>query len=450
VATPRIAVVGRPNVGKSTLVNRLAGRRETIAEATPGVTRDRVEVQVDWAGRQVLLVDTGGYILRPKGLEESVVRQARIAAETADVILFVVDATTGITDQDEALARALRRSPQPVLVVANKVDSESQEALAAEFYGLGLGEPLGVSALHGRGSGDLLDRLVDLLPPDAEGERETETRVCIVGRPNVGKSSLFNQLVREERAVVHDEPGTTRDAVDSIVEFDGRRVRFVDTAGLRREVKTKGLEYYGLVRSLRAIDSSDVAVLVIDASEGVTSEDRRIGTRVMEEGRGVVAVLNKWDLVPSAERSDTFEKLKRELQLFPGTPVLRTSARTGMGVGRVISAVFAVEAEWRRRLSTAEVNRVLQAAVASYPPPRGRGRIRYGTQVRAAPPTFVLFGGKPSNPTYRKYLENRIREAFGFAGVPIRLSFREGERRRGASGSRAVGKSAKESKEGTG
>ncbi|HEX2267485.1 MAG TPA: ribosome biogenesis GTPase Der, partial [Actinomycetota bacterium] len=438
MTAPRIAVVGRTNVGKSTLVNRLAGRREAIAEATPGVTRDRVEVPVDWSGRRVVLVDTGGYIPRPKGLEESVVRQAQVATDTADLILFVVDATTGITDEDEVLASALRRSPKPILVVANKVDSESQEALAAEFYGLGLGEPVSVSALHGRSSGDLLDRLLELLPSNGEAQLEEETRSCIVGRPNVGKSSLFNRLVEEERAVVHDQPGTTRDAVDSIVEVDGRRLRFVDTAGLRREVKTKGLEYYGLVRSLRAIDSSDVAVLVVDASEGVTNEDRRIGTQVMDAGRGVVAVLNKWDLVPSEERSETFEELKRELKLFPGTPVLRTSAKTGMGVGRVIPAVFAVEGEWRRRISTADVNRVLQDAVAAYPPPRGSGRIRYGTQVRAAPPTFILFGGKPSNPTYRKYLENKIRGEFGFAGVPIRLSFRTAEGRRVGTRSRSA------------
>ncbi|MDP8956691.1 MAG: ribosome biogenesis GTPase Der [Actinomycetota bacterium] len=445
---PRIAVVGRPNVGKSTLINRMAGRRETIAEATPGVTRDRVDVQAEWGGRQVVLVDTGGYIRKPKGLEESVVRQAQTAAETADLILLVVDATTGITEEDDALGRVLRRSAKPVVVVANKVDSEAQEALAAEFYRLGLGEPFAVSALHGRGSGDLLDRLLELLPAESEGQLQGETRTCIVGRPNVGKSSLFNRLVREERAVVHEDPGTTRDAVDSVVQADGRFIRFVDTAGLRREVKTKRLEYYGLVRSLRAIDSSDVAVLVVDASEGLTNEDRRIGTRVMEAGRGVVAVLNKWDLLPSEDRSETFEELKRALQLFPGTPVLRTSARTGMGVGRIIPAIFAVEAEWHRRVTTAEVNRVVQAAVASYPPPRGSGRIRYATQVRAAPPSFVLFGGKP-NATYRKYLENRIREEFGFGGVPIRLSFRPGERRR-SSRSRSVPNSAKGARQGTG
>ena len=429
MALPRIAVVGRPNVGKSTLVNRLAGRRETIAEATPGVTRDRIEVEVDWGGRRVAVVDTGGYIPRPRGLEESVTRQARRASETADLILFVVDATTGISEEDEALARDLRRTTTPVIVVVNKVDSDAQDALAAEFYGLGLGEPISISALHGRGSGDLLDRIVAVLPEGGEDEAEVETSTCIVGRPNVGKSSLFNRLVQEERAVVHDQPGTTRDSVDSIVEVDGRHLRFVDTAGLRREVKTKGLEYYGLIRSLRAIDASDVAVLVVDASEGVTNEDRRIGTKVMEAGRGIVAVLNKWDLIPSEERADRFEEYKEALQLFPGTPVLRTSARTGMGVGRVIPAVFAVEGEWRRRISTAEVNRVLQAAVASYPPPRGSGRIRYGTQVRNAPPTFVLFGAKPSNPTYRKYLENRIRQEFGFEGVPIRMTFRAAERR---------------------
>ncbi|MGH2554408.1 MAG: ribosome biogenesis GTPase Der, partial [Actinomycetota bacterium] len=290
---PRVAVVGRPNVGKSTLVNRLLGRRATIAHEMSGVTRDRVELAVQWGGRRFMVVDTGGIAMRPSGLEANVARQAALAAESADLILLVVDVTTGITDQDEALARRLRRTPRPVVVVANKVDSEVQEPLAAEFHGLGLGDPLTISALHGRGSGELLDRILDLIPDGTQPQLEDEARFCLVGRPNVGKSSLFNRLVSEERAIVHEEPGTTRDAVDSIIRLDGRPIRFIDTAGFRRGTKARGVEYYGVVRSLRALDSAHVALLVVDASEGLTGEDKRVAAQVGESGRGLVATLNK-------------------------------------------------------------------------------------------------------------------------------------------------------------
>jgi GTPase len=430
-APPVVAVIGRQNVGKSTLVNRLAGRREAIAHESPGVTRDRIEVPVQWGGRSFVLVDTGGLTERPVGIEASVGRQALRAAEKADLILLVTEAPAGITAEDESLAGKLRRSLRPVLVVANKVDSEAQEPLVAELHGLGLGEPVPVSALHGRGSGDLLDHILALIPEGAEPQLEEEARFAIVGRPNVGKSSLFNRLVAEERVVVHPEPGTTRDAVDSVVELDGRKVRFVDTAGFRRQSKTQGVEYYGLVRSLRAIDAAHIALLVIDAGDGLTGEDKRIAARVAEAGRGMVAVLNKWDLVPSDERSERFVELTRQLTIFPGTPVLRTSALTGSGVARLAPALLAVHTAWSRRVATAEVNKILEVATAAHPPPGRVGRVRYGTQVSAGPPTFVLFGSADPGGTYRRYIERSLREAFGLGGVPVRLLFRRGKPRRG-------------------
>jgi GTPase len=438
---PRVAIIGRPNVGKSTLLNRLTGRREAIAHEIPGVTRDRLERTVRWDGTPFVLVDTGGMVDAASELEAAVVGQAVDAARRADLILLVVDATTGIMGGDERLAADLRRSVTPVLVVANKVDSDSQEPLVAEFHGLGLGEPLAVSALHGRRAGDLLDRIVDMIPEGTEAEVEGEPRFCVVGRPNVGKSSLFNRLVRQERAVVHREPGTTRDAIDSVVEVGGRAIRFVDTAGFRRAVKTRGVEYYGLIRSVQAIDAAHVALLVVDASERLTAEDKRIAARVAEAGRGLVAVLNKWDLVPGEERDALFVSLSRELSIFPGTPVQRSSALTGLGVGKIIPALLAVHRSWTRRVPTSDVNRVLEAAVAAHPPPRGSGRIKYGTQVSAAPPTFVLFGGTFPGAGYQRYLENVLRREFGFDGVPVRVSFRarEGRRRARTPGGRRGG-----------
>jgi GTPase len=437
----RVVVVGRPNVGKSTLVNRLIGKRQAISHETAGVTRDRLEIQAAWDGKTFLLVDTGGMIRRPSGLEELVVRQAVKAAESADLILLVVDAATGIVEEDARLARELRKASRPVLVVANKVDSDSQEPQAAEFHGLGLGDPAPVSALHGRGTAELLDRIVDLIPERPQSQLEAEARFCLVGRPNVGKSSLFNRLLREERAVVHETPGTTRDSIDSILRMGGRDLRFVDTAGLRPVVKTQGIEYYSLVRSLRAIDEAHVALAVVDASEGVTGDDKRVAARVVEAGRGLVVALNKWDLVPSEERGERFLRLKEILEVFPGTPVLRTSALTGLGVGKLTPSLLEVHQAWTKRIPTAEVNKVLEAATASNPPPRRTGRLHYATQVSAGPPTFVLFGGRPPDPSYRRYLEHALRKAFGFDGVPVRLSFRGGggkrATRRGRPGSRA-------------
>lgn len=440
-AAPTVAIVGRQNVGKSTLLNRLLGAREAISHEAPGVTRDRLERSVSWRGRTFTAVDTGGFVRRPRGIDEAVARQADRALAGADLVLLVVDATLGIQDEDAALADRLRRSVIPVVVVANKVDSEAQEPLVAELYGLGLGEPVAVSALHGRGAGELLDRLVALLPPEAHeapeplGERElqgqpllepdgAEAVFGIVGRPNVGKSSLFNRLVGEDRSVVYREAGTTRDAVDAVVRWDGRPVRFVDTAGFRRPSRARGIEYYGFVRTVRAIDRSHVTALVVAADEGVTSEDRRIAARVAEAGRGLVVVANKWDLVLRGERAERFEAIRDRVSVFPGVPVLRVAAISGARVARVPRALLAVHDSWLRRAPTAEVNRVLERAQSEHPPPRATGRIRYASQVATGPPRFVLFSAGPVPTAYARYLENRFREVFGLGGVPIRFTFR--------------------------
>jgi GTP-binding protein len=347
-----------------------------------------------------------------------------------------VDAEVGAQEEDAALARRLRRAPVPVVLVANKVDSGDRESETADLYRLGLGSPVPVSALHGRGVGDLLDQVVALLPDQPHGEVEPEgfqagalePTFSIVGRPNVGKSSLFNRLVGEDRAVVFEEAGTTRDAVDALVDMDGTRVRFVDTAGLRRPSRTEGIEYYGFLRTVRAIERAHVALLVVAADEGVTTEDRKIAARIGEAGRGLVVAASKWDLVERGERAGRFAEIREQVGVFPGVPVVRTSAVTGAGVHRILPELLGVHESWLRRVPTSEVNRVLQDAQGRHPPPRTAGRIMYGTQVAAGPPRFVIFSGGPVPPQYARYLENRLREAFGFDGVPIRLAFRRRRR----------------------
>jgi len=422
---PIVAVVGRQNVGKSTLANRLFGRREAIAHESPGVTRDRVELEAEWGGRRFRVVDTGGFAAKARGVDALVAQQAEAATQDADVVLLVVDAQTGEQEEDAALARRLRRARGAVLLVANKVDSDREEADSARFFSLGLGEPVPVSALHGRGAGDLLDRIVMLLPQaetdGQEGEAAGEPRFAIVGRPNVGKSSLFNRLVGQERSVVYEDAGTTRDAVDAVVTWPGGRVRFVDTAGLRRPSRTEGVEYYGYVRAVRAIERAHVAVLVLDASEGFTTEDRKIAARVMQTGRGLAVIANKWDLV--LEKDPTFKELVAAVAVFSGTTVWRTSALTGAGVTRLPTELVDLHDRWGKRVPTSDVNRVLSEAQDERPPSAGV-RYRYGTQVSAGPPTFVLFGGRPPSPSYARFLEGRLRRAFGLGGVPIRLRFR--------------------------
>jgi GTP-binding protein len=442
---PLVAIVGRQNVGKSTLLNRLLGAREAIAAEEPGVTRDRLERSVTWRGRTFTAVDTGGYVQRARGIDALVIRQADRALEEADVILLVVDATVGIQEEDAVLAKRLRRSTAPVVLVANKVDGEAREPSVGELYRLGLGDPLPVSAIHGRGAGELLDRVVALLPQEPQEPREdhvhleseshaqvqgegAEAVFSLVGRPNVGKSSLFNRLVGQDRSVVFEEAGTTRDSVDAVTRWDGRAVRFVDTAGFRRPSRAEGVVYYGFLRTVRAIERSHVGALVIAADEGVTTQDRKIAARVAEAGRGLTVLANKWDLVPSGERATRFAEIREGLEVFPRVPILRTSALTGAGLAKAPPALLTTHEAWTRRATTAEVNRVLQRAQAQHPPPRTTGRIRYGAQVGAGPPRFVLFSSGPIPTTYARFLENSLREAFGLAGVPIRLTFRRRRR----------------------
>lgn len=424
---PSVAVLGRQNVGKSTLVNRLFGRREAIADATPGVTRDRIEVEAAWRGKRFGLVDTAGYTTTASALEMLGAEQADRASGRADLILLVVDAHTGITEEDARLARRLRRAAVPVLVVANKVDTEREEPDAAVFHSLGLGEPFPISALSGRAAGDLLDRIVEIIP-DSPGDEggSIEPRFALVGRPNVGKSSLFNLLVGEERSVVYEEAGTTRDSVDALVVWPDGPVRFVDTAGMRRAVKTSGVEYYSLLRASRAIEAADVVALVVDASDGFTAEDKRIAARVIDEGRALLVVANKWDLVE--EKDAIYKQLSSLIRPFARASVARASALRGQGVHRLPGRLIDLHARWNLRVPTAKVNETIHLAQAETPAPRATGRTRYATQISSGPPTFVLFGGAEPDAGYRRYLEGRLRAAFGFDGVPIRLTFR---RRRG-------------------
>ncbi len=429
MTVPRIAVVGRQNVGKSTLVNRLFGRRETIAHDDPGVTRDRVELEATWNGKRFGLVDTAGYLHRATGVEALAGLQSLRAIDEAQLVLLVVDVASGITEEDAQLAHRLRRASSPVLAVVNKVDAAEDEAEVPAFLALGLGDPIAVSSKHGRGVGELLDRIVDLLPdaPRAggdDGEDREEPRFAIVGRPNVGKSSLFNTLVGEERSVVFEEAGTTRDSVDALVDWrDAGRIRFVDTAGMRRAIRVRGVEYYSFVRAGAAIDRADAAAVVFDANEGLTAEDQKIAFRVLEAGRALLLVANKWDLVEDKDR--LFKQLTEEATLLARATVIRTSAVRGQGVARIPELLLELRTRWAGRASTSRVNQVLQELQGAQPPPRSSGTLHYAAQVASRPPSFVFFGGgRPPVPGYRRYVENRLREAFHLDGIPIRMRFR--------------------------
>jgi GTP-binding protein len=430
---PLVAVVGRPNVGKSTLVNRFVGGRETIVEQQPGVTRDRKELVADWAGRRFRVVDTGGWLAGGATLDRQVSRQAERAFAEADVILLVVDATVGVVEEDARVAARLRRAGPPVIVAVNKVDDASRESDAWAFTKLGMGDPHPVSALHGRGSGDLLDAVVAALPPATETASELETgagpfSVAIVGRPNVGKSTLFNRLVGDERTVVHDEPGTTRDSIDTIVETEDGPLRFVDTAGMRRRSRVdEPTEYYSLVRALDAVDRVDAALVVVDASEGVTHQDQRLAERVDAAGTAAVIVLNKWDLLDAEQRKDVMEQVGDRLAFLSYAPVLKVSALTGRNLRHVLPALREAEAAYHRRVPTAALNRVVTDAQQRHPPPavrRHRPRVLYATQGASDPPTFTLFATHELPPTYLRYLERRIREAFDFGPTPLKLRVR--------------------------
>ncbi len=425
---PVVAIVGRPNVGKSTLMNRIIGRREAIVEERPGVTRDRKEVEAFWLDRSFTLIDTGGWITGGDSLDEKVSRQSEQAMFNADVVLFVLDSTVGITEEDAQVADLLRKGVESVIVVANKVDDRNHESSAWELMSLGLGEPSTISALHGRGTGDLLDRVVELLPESEEiVEEEVSEKivsVSLVGRPNVGKSTLFNRLIGEERAVVHDRPGTTRDAVDTMVETRYGPVRFVDTAGMRRKARIdEDTEYYSLVRALKAVDAADVALLVIDSVIGVTHQDQRLAERVDAAGCPIVVLLNKWDLCDAEQREDVSAQVGEKLHFVGDAPVIKISALTGKNVNRLWPALSETIEDYRTRIPTRRVNDAVRAAQQAHPAPGG-ARVLYATQGATDPPTFTLFTNRELPRTWIRFLERRLREDLDLGSTPIKLRVR--------------------------
>ena len=432
---PVLAVVGRPNVGKSTLVNRFLGRREAVVEDVPGVTRDRVAYDTSWRGRAFTVVDTGGWDPDAEGLSARVAEQAEVAVSAADAVLMVVDATVGATDADRIVARILQRSKRPVVLAANKVDDERTEADATELWQLGLGEPLPVSGLHGRGSGDLLDAILDALPeaPPETDEEAGPRRVALIGRPNVGKSSLLNRLLGAERVLVDDVAGTTRDPVDSLVVIDGETYRFVDTAGLRRRVReAKGAEYYSSVRTIQALDAAEVAIVLIDASERVTEQDQRVLATVVEAGRALVLAVNKWDLLDEDRQEELERELRNDLGRTAWAPRVNISARTGRGVDKLHLALETALDSWERRIPTSRLNSWITDVVGRTPPPPRGGKapkVLFATQAGTRPPKFVLFTSGPLEPGYLRFLERRLREDFGFPGTPLDLQVRVKERR---------------------
>lgn len=433
MSLPIVAVVGRPNVGKSTLVNRLVQGQDAIVHAMRGVTRDRSYHKTDWNGREFMLVDTGGIELATDdAFGESIRRQAIIAAEEADAVFFVVDGSTGVTSGDEDVARILQKSGRPVFLLVNKSDTPGDVSLTYEFWNLGLGEPRSVSALHGHGTGDLLDDLVSQLP---EGEPVTDTgeiNIAIIGRPNAGKSSLFNRLIGAERSIVSGVAGTTRDSIDTVVERDGVRYRLVDTAGLRRQSKIdESVEYYSFVRAMRAIDRAQVALLMVDASEGITDGDQRVARFAEERGCAIVVLLNKWDLLTDDEAREAVEfDLPGKLGFVGYAPVLRVSALTGRGVDKLFKLINTVYANFTQQVTTSRLNKFLTELRESGHTISRSGaqlRMKYGTQTRTSPPGFTFFANHPKlvDENYKRYLENRLREAFDFTGTPLTLKFRQ-------------------------
>ena len=428
-----VAIVGRPNVGKSTLMNRILGRREAIVEERPGVTRDRKEVEANWQGREFTLVDTGGWIADGDSLDEKVSLQSERAIAEADVVLFVVDTTVGVTEADAQVASLLRGTDKPVILIANKVDDRVHESSIWELMSLGLSEPMPVSALHGRGAGDMLDRIVAALPEvvdevltevEPDGGDPRVVGVTLVGRPNVGKSTLFNRLTGEERAVVHDRPGTTRDTVDTIVETPHGPVRFIDTAGMRRKARIdEETEYYSLVRALKAVDTADVALLIIDATQGVTHQDQRLAERVDAAGCPIVVLLNKWDLCDAEQREDVSIQVGDKLHFVGEAPVIRICALSGKNVHRLWPALEDTIRDYQTRIPTRRVNDVIRAAQAAQPAPAGV-RILYATQGATDPPTFTLFANREVPRTWLRYLERRLREDLELGSTPIKLRVR--------------------------
>jgi GTP-binding protein len=440
--SPMVVVAGRPNVGKSSLVNRIVGSRAAVVEEEQGVTRDRKVLEAEWAGVPFSIMDTGGWLAGGDVLETKVSAQAERALADADVVLMVVDVTTGVTEEDLAAAKVIRRAGPPVRLVVNKVDDANRESTAWEFVALGLGDPFPVSAVHGRGTGDLLDEVVGLLRGHrrafdeaedspaiadvADGPGNTATpRVAIIGRPNVGKSTLFNRLLGEERSIVHDLPGTTRDAIDTIVETPDGPVCFIDTAGLRRPSKTdRGTEQHATMRALRALERADVAILVIDATIGASHQDQRLAERIGVSGCPTLVALNKWELVPVDERDDVLAGIGDRLAFLGAAPVLKISALSGRGVHRILPALRDAVAAYHQRVPTGALNRTIQELQSRQPAPRAR--IRYAVQGATDPPTFTLFSSGRMPQTYLRYIERGLREAFDFGPTPLKLRVRIG------------------------
>jgi GTPase len=449
---PIVAIVGRTNVGKSTLMNRFIGRREAIVEDRPGVTRDRKEIECEWSNVPFLIVDTGGWMVEGNTLDDKVSKQAERAIEEADVVLFVVDVTVGVTEEDERLADILRRRRErgSVFVLANKTDGSTRDPDIWAFSTLGLGDPYAVSALHGRNTGDLLDDIIAKLPAPERDEEPGEfdhtaaveeatftdvsggvgvgggkvPAVVIVGRPNVGKSTLFNRLIGDDRSIVHDMAGTTRDAIDTVVETDEGMIRFVDTAGMRKKSRIdEGAEYFSLVRALQAIDEADAALLVIDATEGVTHQDQRLAERIDAAGCPIVVLLNKWDLLDAEQRVDAVIRLEDRLAFLGYAPVLKISAHTGVGVHKLLPALAESISQYHMRVPTRELNELIIAAQQAHP--SRESRVLYATQGATDPPTFTLFANREMSPQYLRYLERKIREHFNFGSTPIKLRVRK-------------------------
>jgi GTP-binding protein len=435
-----VVVAGRPNVGKSSLVNRIVGSRAAVVEEEQGVTRDRKVLTADWAGVPFSVMDTGGWLAAGDALEVKVSEQVERALEEADVVLMVVDVTTGVTEEDVAAAKVIRRSGAPVRLVVNKIDDATREAQAWEFVSLGLGDPFAVSALHGRGTGDLLDEVVGLLPsapderdgaasgPDGAEPGEAAAhgpRVAIIGRPNVGKSTLFNRLLGEERSIVHDMPGTTRDAIDTVVETDDGPICFIDTAGLRRPSKTdRGTEQHATLRALRALERADIAILVIDATIGASHQDQRLAERIGVSGCPAIVALNKWDLVATDDRDDVLAGVGDRLAFLGAAPVLKISALSGKGVRRILPALRDAEEAYHHRVPTGALNRTVQELQGRQPAPRAR--IRYAVQGAIDPPTFTLFSSGRLPQTYLRYIERGLREKFELGATPMKLRVRVG------------------------
>lgn len=437
-ALPVLAIIGRPNVGKSTLVNRILGRREAVVQDKPGVTRDRVSYEAQWGRRRFTVVDTGGWEVDVAGIDRAVADQAELAVSMADAVIFVVDATVGATASDERVVQMLRRSKKPVLLAANKVDSNMQESDVAMLWGLGLGEPHPISALHGRGSGDLLDEAMKILPEVSTVAKPMPKggprRIALIGRPNVGKSSLLNTLAGENRVVVHDMDGTTRDPVDELITLDDRQWWFIDTAGIRRRVhKTFGADYYASIRTIQAIEKAELALVLIDASTPLTEQDVRVIQQAVDAGRALVIVNNKWDLVDEDRQKCLKYELEKDLVQIPWACRINISAKTGWHTNRLVRAMDEALSGWQTRISTGKLNSFLGELVAAHPHPVRGGkqpRILFATQVSSKPPRFVIFTTGFLDPAYRRFIERRLRQSFGFKGTPIQISVRVREKKK--------------------